>query len=113
MGISPNLEVLHLRPYLIFDKKKNTQVWEVLYNDILKGRKRLFAPQQGGQEEADRLFTPQRGGQEEADRLFAPQRGGQEKQLCYSPRSAANKRFHFIIRPAADYVTRHLIGQFW
>ena len=75
--------------------------------------KRLFAPQWGGQEEADRLFTPQRGGQEEADRLFAPQRGGQEKQLCYSPRSAANKRFHFIIRPAADYVTRHLIGQFW
>ena len=75
-------------------------------------RKRLFAPQRGGQEEADRLFATQRGGQEEADRLFAPQRGGQEKQLCYSPRSAANKRFHFIIRPAADYVTRHLIGQF-
>ena len=74
---------------------------------------RLFAPQRGGQEEADRLFAPQRGGQEEVDRLFAPQRGGQEKQLCYSPRSAANKRFHFIIRPAADYVTRHLIGQFW
>ena len=74
--------------------------------------KRLFAPQRGGQEEADRLFATQRGGQEEADRLFAPQRGGQEKQLCYSPRSAANKRFHFIIRPAADYVTRHLIGQF-
>ena len=63
--------------------------------------------------EADRLFAPQRGGQEEANRLFAPQWGGQEKQLCYSPRSAANKRFHFIIRPAADYVTRHLIGQFW
>ena len=75
--------------------------------------KRLFAPQRGGQEEADRLFVPQRGGQEEVDRLFAPQRGIQEKQLCYSPRSAANKRFHFIIRPAADYVTRHLIGQFW
>ena len=75
---------------------------------------RLFAPQWGGQEEeADRLFAPQRGGQEEADRLFAPQRGGQEKQMCYSPRSAANKRFHFIIRPVADYVTRHLIGQFW
>ena len=73
---------------------------------------RLFATQRGGQEEADRLFATQRGGQEEADRLFAPQRGGQEKQLCYSPRSAANKRFHFIIRPAADYVTRHLIGQF-
>ena len=75
--------------------------------------KRLFAPQRGGQEEADRLFAPQRGGQEEADRLFAPQRGRQEKQLCYAPRSVANKRFHFIIRPAADYVTRHLIGQFW
>ena len=75
--------------------------------------KRLFAPQRGGQEEADRLFAPQWSGQEEANRLFAPQRGGQEKQLCYSPRSAANKRFHFIIRPAADYVTRHLIGQFW
>ena len=78
-----------------------------------KFRKRLFAPQRGGQEEADRLFAPQQGGQEEANRLFAPQRGGQEKQLCYSPRSAANKRFHFIICPAADYVTRHLIGQFW
>ena len=51
-----------------------------------KIRKRLFARQRGGQEEADRLFAPQRGGQEEADRLFAPQRGGQEKQLCYSPR---------------------------
>ena len=79
----------------------------------INNRKRLFAPQRGGQEEADRLFALQWGGQEEANRLFAPQWGGQEKQLCYSPHSAANKRLHFIIRPAADYVTRHLIGQFW
>ena len=76
-----------------------------VYSLGFTNRKRLFAPQRGGQEEADRLFAPQWGGQEEANRLFAPQRGGQEKQLCYSPRRAANKRFHFIIRPAADYVT--------
>ena len=49
----------------------------------------------------------------EAVVLSTPQLGSQPNQFTYSPHSWANKRFHFIIRPAADYVTRHLIGQLW
>ena len=61
----------------------------------------------------EEAIRPAAGWTIEAVVLYAPQRDRQEKQLCYSPRSWANKRYYFIIRPAADYVTRHLIGQFW
>lgn len=35
--------------------------------------------------------------------LFAPQWEAQQNQWCYSPCISANKRYPFIIRPAADY----------
>ena len=62
----------------------------------------------------------------EVGRGYSPRSGvDKKKQIGYSPRSGADKRSScvirpavwqirdIIIRPAADYVTRHLIGQFW
>ena len=78
-----------------------------------------FGPGGGGaifrkaKTKSERLFASQRG-ELEQQIGYSPRSGAdKKKQFCNSPRSGANKRFRFIIRPAADYVTRHLIGQFW